>query len=62
MAARAGKLDVVKLLIEAGADIEKSTFERATPLYVAAGFSKVRISFLTFLKFKSLGILLWFLI
>lgn len=48
MAARAGKLDVVKLLVEAGADIEKSTFERATPLYVAAGFSKVRISFLTF--------------
>lgn len=36
-ACRAGKLDVVKILIESGANLEKSNYEKATPLYVASG-------------------------
>lgn len=43
MASRAGKLDAVKLLINAGASLELASFDHATPLYVAAGNSKLEM-------------------
>lgn len=37
LAARAGHYDVVRLLVDAGAELEQKSKEQATALYVAAG-------------------------
>lgn len=46
MASREGHLEVVKLLVEHGADIEATTLENSRPLYVASEYGRLQVQFI----------------